>query len=270
VDLKFTARMEEELDSVEKGQKNWRSLLQEFLTAGLKIPLRTPKKRWTGERNKVPDEVSDDDLRRVRRQMVVKSGPVTAVPCLPRLSECIAYKALDIEMPGRCPPLRQAHTEATSRNGLHLLCVRKAEGVAASITWDVPVKDDCPECGWTMFKRSRPRLSEALLHQSRLPQLHPEDKRGYRRTAARTEGRRTLAPAAGSAEKEESAPAKKTSSKRASSKTAAAKKTTGTAAKTASRTAGKKKATSSAAKKTTRTASRAKKSAEDGGTSEKK
>ena len=22
------------------------------------------------------------------------------------------------------------------------------------MTWDVPVKDNCPECGWTMFKKS--------------------------------------------------------------------------------------------------------------------
>ena len=33
------------------------------------------------------------------------------------------------------------------------------------MTWDVPVKDNCPVCGWTMFKEVRPGLQEALLHQ---------------------------------------------------------------------------------------------------------
>ena len=82
---------------------------------------------------------------------------------------------LVIEMPGRCPKCggrlmkRTGTSKKTNKQYTYYCCEhvgRPKEGEAECdfMTWDVPVKDDCPMCGHTMFK-ARQGLQAALLHQ---------------------------------------------------------------------------------------------------------
>ena len=83
---------------------------------------------------------------------------------------------LVIEMPGRCPKCggrlmkRTGTSKKTNKQYTYYCCEhvgRPKEGEAECdfMTWDVPVKDDCPMCGHTMFKKARQGLQAALLHQ---------------------------------------------------------------------------------------------------------
>jgi DNA topoisomerase-1 len=47
------------------------------------------------------------------------------------------------------------------------------------MTWDVPVKDNCPECGQTMFKKSGKGFKKPFCINAECPNFLPEDKRGY-------------------------------------------------------------------------------------------
>jgi DNA topoisomerase-1 len=47
------------------------------------------------------------------------------------------------------------------------------------MTWDVPVKDNCPECGQTLFKKSGRGYKKPFCANSACPNFLPEDKRGY-------------------------------------------------------------------------------------------
>ena len=49
------------------------------------------------------------------------------------------------------------------------------------MTWDVPVKDDCPVCGHTMFKKAGKGFNKPFCANPECPNFLPEDKRGYRR-----------------------------------------------------------------------------------------
>ena len=76
------------------------------------------------------------------------------------------------------------------------------------MTWDVPTAEDCPKCGFTMFKKSgRGRMKPFCINET-CENFLPEDKRGYYKKAE-------------TAENGEAAPKKK-----ASSRKSAAKKTT--------------------------------------------
>ena len=242
VDLKFTARMEEELDSVEKGQKDWRGLLQEFY-GGFEQSLEDAEKALDGERIKVPDEVSDEVCDVCGRKMVVKTGRFGRFLACPGYPECNFTKPLVIEMPGRCPRCGKRILKRTSRNGYTYYACENLK-TCGFITWDVPVKDDCPQCGWTMFKRSGRGYRKPFCINPDCANFTPEDKRGYRRTAAQP-GDAAGAPAA------EAEPAGKKTSSRTKQTTAARK--------TSSRSAGTKKAASGTGKKTAST--RAKKPA---------
>ena len=146
------------------------------------------------------------------------------------------------------------------------------------MTWDVPTKDDCPECGQTMFKKAGKGFKRPYCINPACSRFVPEDQRGYvkKKTTETAEEGAESAEAADAAETaakktaarkttaKKSTTAKKTSTKAASTKktatkTAAAKKTTKKAAaengaeKPAKKTAAKKTATTkkAAAKKTT-------------------
>ena len=121
------------------------------------------------------------------------------------------------------------------------------------MTWDVPVKDDCPICGKTMFKRAGKGYKRPYCINPECPNFLPEDKRGYKRrmpkaTTDTVENAEEIAPAAEETEKKPAKTAKTTKT----GKTAKAAKAAKTA-KTTKKAAEKKPA----ARKKTKTESEA-------------
>ena len=82
------------------------------------------------------------------------------------------------------------------------------------MTWDVPVKDDCPACGKTMFKRAGRGYKRPFCINPECSKFLPEDKRGYYKKPDET------------AENEEKKPAKRTTAKKTAAKKTSTKKTT--------------------------------------------
>ena len=272
VDYDFTATMENRLDKVESGDENWKSVLEDFYQ-GFSQEMTQAEKDLDGTRIKVPDELSDEICDVCGKQMVVKSGRFGRFLACPGFPECTFTKPLVIEMPGKCPKCGSRLLKKTSRNGYtYYGCERNGDKLGRAcdfMTWDVPVKDNCPECGWTMFKKSGRGFKKPFCINESCAAFVPEDKRGgYRK-------KKTEEPAAEPAaapETGEEKPAKKTTKKAAAEKKPAAKKTT--AKKTAKAADGAeekkpaaKKATAkkTAAKKTTTKKTTAKKKAEEDG-----
>ena len=56
-------------------------------------------------------------------------------------------------------------------------CERGAE--CGFMTWDVPVAEDCPLCGQTMFKKSGKGRNKPFCVNEGCTNFLPEDKRGY-------------------------------------------------------------------------------------------
>ena len=55
------------------------------------------------------------------------------------------------------------------------------------MTWDVPTAEDCPECGFTMFKKSGKGRMRPFCINETCSKFLPEDQRGYykKKTAAK-------------------------------------------------------------------------------------
>ncbi len=247
VDPTFTARMEENLDEVEEGKKYWKDLLRQFYS-GFKAELDQAEKDLDGERIKVPDELSDEVCDVCGKQMVIKSGRFGRFLACPGYPECTFTKPLVIEMPGKCPKCGSRILKKTSRNGYtYYGCEhnRTSKGITCDfMTWDVPVKDNCPICGQTMFKKSGRGFKKPFCINEKCPNFLPEDQRGYKKKpAAKTEGEEG---AAAEAETEKKTTAKKSTAKKSTTKKAATtkkattKKTTTKKASTAKKTTKKK------------------------------
>ena len=246
VDPTFTARMEENLDEVEAGKKYWKDLLRQFYS-GFKAELDQAEKDLDGERIKVPDELSDEVCDLCGKQMVIKSGRFGRFLACPGYPECTFTKPLVIEMPGKCPKCGSRILKKTSRNGYtYYGCEhnRTSKGITCDfMTWDVPVKDNCPICGQTMFKKSGRGFKKPFCINEKCPNFLPEDQRGYKKKpAAKTEGEEGAAAEAETEKKTtaKKSAAKKSTTKKATTKKATTKKTTTKKASTAKKTTKKK------------------------------
>ncbi|WP_294548298.1 type I DNA topoisomerase [uncultured Pseudoflavonifractor sp.] len=225
VDTAFTAHMEEQLDEVETGKVNWRELISSFY-GGFEKELRQAEKDLDGERIKVPDEVSEEICPKCGRNLVIKSGRFGRFLACPGWPECDHTQPIVIEMPGRCPKCGGRILKKTSKRGFaYYGCENNSgrNGVKCDfMTWDVPVKDNCPSCGHTMFKKSGRGFKKPFCINPECPNFLPEDQRGYKKKPA-AEGAAEAAPAEGE-EKAKKTAAKKTAAKKPAEKKTAAKK----------------------------------------------
>jgi DNA topoisomerase-1 len=258
VDVKFTARMEKKLDDVESGDVQWKDVIRQFYVP-FHENLEQVEKDMEGVYLKVPDEVTEEKCDLCGRNMVIKSGRFGRFLACPGYPECKFTKPLVVEMPGRCPKCGGRILKKTSRNGYTYYGCDKFP-TCDFMTWDVPVKDDCPVCGQTMFKKAGRGFNKPFCANPACSNFLPEDKRGYRRRktadgAENAEGAaETAAAAEDTAKKTTKTAAKKTTTAK-TTKTAAAKKT----AKTAEKEPAAKKTTKTAVKKTTTKSTAAKK-----------
>ena len=257
VDPAFTAQMEEKLDEVEEGKENWKKLLSDFYQE-FDAELKQAEADLDGERIKVPDEVSEEICPQCGRNLVVKSGRFGRFLACPGWPECDFTMPLVVELPGKCPKCggrllkRTGKSRRTGKQYNYTCCEflssRDEQRKCDFMTWDVPVKDNCPQCGQTMFKLSGRGARKPFCINPECPNFTPEDQRGGWRKKTETSGGAAVesAPAEQSAGKKTEAPksaAKKTAAKAAAAKKPAAKKTT-----PAKKTAAPKK--TAAAKKT--------------------
>ena len=260
-DLKFTAHMEQQLDSVEEGKTAWKDVLRDFY-GDFDQNLKQAEQALEGVRIKVPDEVSEEICPECGRNLVVKSGRFGRFLACPGYPECSFTMPLVVEMPGRCPKCggrlmkRTGTSKKTNKQYTYYCCEflnSKDESRKCDfMTWDVPVKDDCPVCGQTMFKRAGRGFKKPFCINPACSNFLPEEKRGYPRKPAqdKTEGAAEEAAEQSAAE----TATKKTAAKKTAAKKAPAKKTAkAAAAKTEEKATVKKtvkKTAASTAKKT--------------------
>ena len=231
VDYDFTAQMEARLDKVEEGEANWKALLADFYK-GFDAELKQAEQDLDGERIKVPDEVSEEICPQCGRNLVIKSGRFGRFLACPGWPECDFTMPLVVEMPGKCPLCggrlfkRTGKAKKTGKQYTYYCCEHRSSKDESQrcefVTFDVPVKDNCPVCGQTMFKKSGRGAKKPYCINEKCSNFTPEDKRGGWKKKGTASAEGETAPA----EKAKKPAAKKTATKKASSKAGAAKKTT--------------------------------------------
>lgn len=229
VDPTFTAQMEEELDKVEEGTVDWKQVLRGFYQ-DFQAEMRKAEQELDGERIKIPDEVSEEICPECGRNLVIKSGRFGRFLACPGWPECEFTMPLVVEMPGKCPKCggrlvkRTGKSKKNNKQYTYYCCERlnsKDESKKCDfMTWDVPVKENCPVCGWTMFKKSGRGAKKAFCINEQCSNFTPEEKRGgwkKKETEEKTENTQQAEPVSDG---------KKTVSKKATTKKAATKKET--------------------------------------------
>ena len=195
-DVSFTARMEEELDDVETGKTSGKSVLRGFY-GKFDQSLKDAEKALEGVRIKVPEQVTEEVCPVCGRNLVIKYGRFGPFLSCPGYPECAFAMPLVEVMPGRCPKCggrlmkRGGVSQTTHKPYTYYCCENQVSNKYKTATcdfrtWDIPLKDDCPECGQTMFKLSGKGKRKPFCINPECPNFLPEDQRGYYKKAEKS------------------------------------------------------------------------------------
>lgn len=227
VDLKFTAKVEDELDDIEEGKINWIKVLDKFYS-GFDKTLKTAEEKMDGTRVKVPVVESDVVCELCGRKMVIRTGRYGKFLACPGFPECRNTKPIAEEMPGNCPKCGGKILKRKSARGrVYYSCEKGKE--CGFITWDEPTADICPKCGKTLFKRKKDLLvcDNEKCEDYVAPPVYEKKttaKKSTEKTAAKSASKKTAA---------KKSTAKKTAAKKSAAKKTAIKKSAGKADNTA-------------------------------------
>ena len=151
VDIAFTAGMETELDEIEEGKKSYLDTMNGFY-GGFAEELETAEKKLDGVKVEVPDEESDVICDKCGARMVYKVSRFGRFLACPNYPECKNTKSIIVETEGSCPICGGKILVRRSKAGkTYYACERGSE--CGFMTWDLPTKEKCPQCGSTLFRK---------------------------------------------------------------------------------------------------------------------
>lgn len=144
VDLKFTAAMEKELDSVEEGDSNWVSVVRGFWEP---FKGQVEKAEKEVDRLKVADEPAGEVCEKCGRPMVIKRGRYGRFIACSGYPECKNTKPLLEKTGAVCPRCGGDIVQRRSRQGRVFYGCSNYPSCDFT-TWGKPVPDSkCPVCG---------------------------------------------------------------------------------------------------------------------------
>jgi len=179
VDTEFTADLEDQLDEVEDGSKDWHQVLEDFYP-NFKEMLDAAENAI--EKVEIKDEPSDVVCDKCGAQMVYRVGRFGKFLACPNFPECRNTKPILNYIEANCPQCGGRLLEKTSRKN------RKFYGCehypdCDFVSWEMPVNDKCEKCGSYMtLKRSRKGetwhlcSNETCRHRVEVSPAQPEEE----------------------------------------------------------------------------------------------
>ena len=151
VDVDFTARMENALDSVELGEGEWKNVLREFYPAFAE-KLQNAEEQ-IGE-IEVRDEETDIACENCGRNMVIKFGRFGKFLACPGFPDCRNAKPLFEEAGVACPLCEsQVVVKKSKKNRKYFGCENNPD--CEFISWNMPTGESCPECNEFLVEKGR-------------------------------------------------------------------------------------------------------------------
>ncbi len=157
VDIGFTSEMEEELDEIASGERQWVPVIKEFYSP-FKDTLQVAER--TMERVRVRDEPTDEVCDLCGRPMVIKLGKFGRFLACSGFPECRNSKPLLTRIGVKCPKCHVGDViERRSKKGrLFYGCSNWRQDDPSSCTftsWLKPTGESCPQCGEPLVYSNR-------------------------------------------------------------------------------------------------------------------
>ena len=157
IDTEFTAQLEDQLDTVEEGNIEWRDILRSFYPDFAEM-LKVAEEQI--EKVEVKDEVSDVPCDKCGAMMVYKMGRFGKFLACPNFPACRNAKPILHYIDPPCPKCGSRLMEKTSKKNRKFYgCEKYPE--CDFVSWEMPITDKCPKCGSYMVQK-RGKRGEAI------------------------------------------------------------------------------------------------------------
>lgn len=151
VNVKFTAQMEKDLDTVEEGKSQWVDILHTFY-GDFDKTLKKAKEEMQGVKIQLKEDETDIICEKCGRKMVIKMGRYGKFIACPGYPECKNIKKLVKETGAECPKCGgKIIVKKTKKGRIFYGCDHYPE--CDFVSWDEPAMEKCPRCGKTLLKK---------------------------------------------------------------------------------------------------------------------
>ncbi len=170
VNLKFTAQMESDLDSIEEGKNNWTQTLTDFYGDFAKT-LEKAKEDMKDVKITLEEDKTNEICDKCGKPMVVKHGRFGRFIACSGYPECKNIKKIVDEIGVSCPKCGGSVIKRKSKRGrIFYGCTNYPQ--CDFVSWDEPTQEKCPQCGKILFKKN-----------TKNPKIYCSDKEcGYEKT----------------------------------------------------------------------------------------
>lgn len=143
VDSDFTAQMEQELDNIEVGQRNWAHLLSEFYQP---FSQELSKAEVEMEKIEIKDEPAGFQCPECGNDMVIKIGRFGKFYACSNFPDCRHTEAIVKKLGVPCPECKKGEVveRKSQKNRIFYGCTEYPTCNFAS--WDKPIARNCPKC----------------------------------------------------------------------------------------------------------------------------
>jgi len=154
VDIKFTAKLENNLDDVAMGKEDWKELLRKFY-----IPFnKNLEEKYNDVERQTPEPVMTDEIcPKCGKQMIIKTGRFGKFLACSGFPDCKSTKTINDETKKtgvKCPQCDQAELvmKKTKRGKIFYGCPNWPDCNFA--LWDKPTGNFCPKCNSLMVEKN--------------------------------------------------------------------------------------------------------------------
>ncbi|WP_027963176.1 type I DNA topoisomerase [Halalkalibacillus halophilus] len=152
IDVKFTVDMENNLDLVEDGEKEWRKVIHTFYQDFEK---RLDKAEAEIEKIEVRDEPAGEDCDKCGSEMVIKMGRYGKFMACSNFPDCRNTKPILKEIGVKCPTCKEGNVveRKSKKRRVFYGCDRYPE--CEFISWDKPMERPCPKCSSLLVEKKQ-------------------------------------------------------------------------------------------------------------------
>lgn len=151
VNVKFTAQVENDLDSVQSGETDWVQELKNFY-GDFDTTLKAAKEAMKGVKIQLKEDETDVICEKCGRHMVIKTGRYGKFLACPGYPECKNVKKYVETNGAECPKCGgKVVIKRTKKGRVFYGCSNYPQ--CDFVSWNEPSMEKCPRCGKTLLKK---------------------------------------------------------------------------------------------------------------------
>ena len=150
LDVEFTAKMEDDLDSIEEGQQEWIRIIDGFYN-GFEKRLAVAEEEM--KEVEIKDEPAGEDCEKCGHEMVYKMGRYGKFMACSNFPECRNTKAIVKDIGVKCPSCKEGNIveRKSKKRRIFYGCDRYPE--CEFLSWDKPIARPCPKCNSMLVEK---------------------------------------------------------------------------------------------------------------------